>query len=144
MSTASASLDRSALGKAALSIFPGGVYRFTPDGLGTPAVSWRIDKAPDVPGVHGSEALAAAKEESSLPWTVLVMAASREGVGMAFDDLAEALDQWSYPVTVTVDGASRTWQAGPANYSRGPILSAEQDAFLCTVTVSIPVYPIPS
>lgn len=144
MASASVSISRAALSKSALQITGAGpVFRLDDEGLGVPAVSWRWEFAPTVPGVHGNERVAGAKEESTLPLTVLITADSGGDLEAAFDELAEALDQWAFTVTHTVDGVSRAWSANAADYARGPVLASEQEAFLCRVVVNIPVYPIP-
>lgn len=33
--------------------------------------------------------------------------------------LERALNQWSYAITVSIDGTSETWRCHPANYARG-------------------------
>lgn len=138
------SVDRSALSLAAL-VFDddGPTYRLTEQGLGRPAITWRRTAAPDSANVHGTEYIGAAKEQSSLPLEVKVYAASTAALDAACNELEDALSQFAYPVTVTEDGVTKVWSAGPADMSSGLVDSGDVPAHIRTYALSIPVYPIP-
>lgn len=70
---------------------------------------------------------------------------SSTNLATLIDDLDEALFQFSYSVTVSVDGVSRTWLASPASWGiAGGLVNQGNAAAFCEVlTITIPVYPIP-
>lgn len=119
----------------------GTTYQLAEDGLGRPARSWRVSKAPDSPDIHGSEAIGAALEESELPVRLIVKAASTSALNTALDALELALSQFAYDVTVTIDGQARVWSCGPAD-SQASLDSGQASAHLSNVSVAFPVYPI--
>lgn len=145
MSTAEVSIDRSSLSLAALVVSDdGATYQIKQDGLTRPGITWRLTAAPDSADVHGTEYVAAVKEQTSLPLDVIVKAASSAALDTACVALEDALSQFSYPVTVTVDGVAKVWSSSPAawSYSRPTDLAEVQQHFT-VMTLTIPVYPIP-
>jgi hypothetical protein len=145
MSMATVSIDRSSLTLAALVIADdGATYQLTKDGLGEPGISWRTTSMPDSQDVHGSEPLSHVKEQTSIPLEVMVKAASSSALKTAVTALKKALSQFSYPVTVTVDGVADTWSASPASWSRGTVQPGQVAQFFTVLTITIPVYPIAS
>lgn len=144
MSVVSVSVDRTSLSLPAL-VFDddGPTFRLTEQGLGRPGITWRRTSAPDSINVHGTEYVGAAKEQSSLPLEVGVYAASTAALDAACAELEDSLSQFSYVVTVTEDGVSKVWSAGPADMSSGIVDSGDVPAHIRTYAVSIPVYPIP-
>src|SRR5690349_11923378 len=144
MSTVSVSLDRSSLSLAALvAADDGATYQIAQDGLGDPGITWRKLTMPDSNDVHGSEYVAAVKEQSSIPLTIIVKASSSAALKTARDALFDALSQFAYTVTVTVDGVAEAWAAGPADWSRSTTVQPGQVAqFFTVLTITIPVYPV--
>lgn len=120
----------------------GATFRVAEGGIGRPAKTWRFVDMPDADGIHGTEHVAASLEESSLPLKVLVTAGSSSALEDALDELEEALAQFSYEVTVTIGGVSRVWIGSPAN-TVASLDSGEAAAHISTVSVTIPVHPIP-
>lgn len=148
MSTASVSIDRTALSMSALTISGDGTgtYSLTAKGLGRPAITARSTWFPDSPDVHGSRLRSAVKEQSSLPLEVVVQAASASALDAAVTALSDALWQFSFTTTVTVDGVSKVWTCSPASWAvaSGVVEVSHAAAFLEVLTITIPVYPIPS
>lgn len=146
MSTVSVSIDRSSLSLAALVATDNdATYRIAMDGLGEPGITWRKTSMPDSQDTHGTEYVSAVKEQTSIPLSVIVMAASSAALKTARDALFDALSQFTYMVTVTVDGVAETWDAGPADWSRSTTVQPGQVAqFFAAYTITIPVYPISS
>jgi hypothetical protein len=140
----SVSVDRSALSLTAL-VFnaDGPTYRITEQGLGRPGITWRRTAAPDSVNVHGTEYVAASKEQSSLPLEVGVYAGTTADLDAACVALEDALSQFAYDVTVTEDGVVKVWSAGPADMASGLVDSGEVASHIRTYTITIPVYPIP-
>jgi len=120
-------------------------YRLALGGFGRPGITWRTTYAPDSINVHGSEAIAAVKEQTSIPAEVIVLGTDWTAVETAIDALDAALSQWSYTVTQTAGGVTRTWSAGPASWSSSSnaVESYNVDQAFDVLTLTIPVYPIP-
>lgn len=142
------SIDRSSLSLAALTIddTTAAPYMLMVDGLGRPAITWRLTSMPDSADAHGTEYIAAVKEQSSLPLRVMVRAGTSAALNTAVTDLEDALSQFSYTVTVTVDGVAKTWSCSPAAYG---IDGSQVDYFKVVqhyevLTITVPVYPIAS
>ena len=148
MTSAQVSIDRSSLSLAALilSSTPTDTYVLTAEGLGRPAISRRNTYMPNNPFIHGSELVGSVKEQSTLPLEVLIQSDTAANLDAALTALADALDQFSYNVIVTIDGVAKTWACDPANY--GPtdnLVKGERQAqFVDVWSLTIPVYPIPS
>lgn len=143
MSLAAIAIDRASLSKPDLAASSdGSTYRLTEDGVGRPGVAWRRTYAPDSADVHGSELIAIAREQSSLPLVIEVLAETASALDDACADLEEALSQFAYTVTQTVDGVTRVWSADPADWSTGGYDSGEVAAHMARYVITIPVYPI--
>lgn len=141
MSTASVSIDRTSLSLSALVIADdGATYQLGKDGLGEPNMTWRITSMPDSNDIHGSEPVTAVKEATSLPLTVIVKAASSAALKTATTALTDALSQFAYTATVTVDGQSDVWQCSPASWARSnAVQPGEVAQFFKVLTVTIPL-----
>lgn len=146
--SATVSIDRTSLGLAPLTISGdgSGTYSLTQGGLGSPVQSARLLYMPDHPDVHGSELLGAVRETTALPLTILVQAATSAALSAAVDALNDALWQFTYATTVTVDGVARTWTCHPclAAPASGLVEHGMADQFFDVLSVTIPVYPIAS
>lgn len=110
-----------------------------------PARIARIDYAPDVAGVHGSEAQAWAWEQAILGWSFVRVAATTEAdLQASYGEVVAALGRRSYTITTQISGApAQGWAADP-----GSVTPAARDLaslrYLGTVyAVTVPVYPIP-
>lgn len=119
-------------------------YVLLREGLGRPGITWRLTPAPDSADVHGSEYVAAAKEQTTLPLKVMIQAASSAALDAAIDALEDALSQFSYTATVVVDGVTKVWSCSPAACSptSGLIESELVDGHFDVYTITIPVYPV--
>jgi len=113
--------------------------------LRRPAVTWRKTAAPNSVDVHGTEFIAAVKENTDYPFRVMVQANTTADLDAAIDELDEALSQFAYPVTVDLGGVLKVWAASPAPWAPESDLAEAQAvaAFFEVLTVTIPVYPIP-
>lgn len=145
-STATVSIDRTSLTLSALAITDdGATYQLKQDGLTRPAITWRLTSVPDSINIHGTEYIGVAKEQTSIPLEVIVKSTTSSALNTAVVALETALSQFTYTVTVTVDGVAKVWTAGPASWSF-PMPTGPSDVaqFFTLMTVSIPVYPIAS
>lgn len=147
--TANVSIDRTSLALPPLLIADAGdlaaTYVLTGSGLGRPAITWRETRAPEHPDMHGSLLLRAVKEQSSLPLEVIVQADTAADLDAAVQALADAVWQFSYNITVTIDGGAKVWAATPAALapSSGNEDAAKWLLHVDVLTITIPVYPIP-
>lgn len=145
---ASVSIDRTSLSLGALTIGdnPGDAYCLTPTGLGDPEMVWRVASMPDSASIHGREITAAALEVSSLPIEVVVSGSSAANLRANRVALTNAVSQFTYTTTVTVDGVAQVWLCEPGNWSvtGGVVRHAHQTELLQVLTVTIPVHPIAS
>jgi hypothetical protein len=145
--TASVTIDCSSISapNVVISDDPTGTYVLLFEGLGRPAITWRLTSAPDSVNVHGTEYVAAVKEQTSLPLKVMVQAASSAALDTAVTALEDALSQFTYPTTVAVDGVSKVWSCAPAAYSptSGLVDASMVAQHFDVYTITIPVYPIP-
>lgn len=144
----SVTIDRSSLSLSDLVISDAfdATYQLLRDGLGRPAITWRMTAAPDSVDVHGTEYLAAVKEQTSLPLKVMVQAASTGALDTAVTALEDALSQFTFPVTQDIDGVTKVWSASPASYGAdsGQVVHARVLQHFEVMVITIPIYPIAS
>jgi hypothetical protein len=145
--TASISIGRTSLSLSALSVADdiAGTYVLRKDGLGRPGVTWRLTPMPNSVDVHGAEYIAAVKDETTLVLGVIIQSDSSADLDTAINALLDAVSQFSYTVTVTVDGVGKVWTAAPASWAfdGGYVNDAMVLQHVNMVTLTIPVYPIP-
>jgi len=144
---ATVTITRTLLSLSALSIGSEGfsTYYIDRDGLGRVGKTPRETFADDSGWVNGRLRTAVVREESALPLTVRVQAASSSALDTAIDALDAALDQFVYDVTVTVDGVAKTYRGYPATMqTTDALINVERVRDFCEdFTISIPVYPVP-
>lgn len=114
------------------------------DGLEEPDQNWRLDYMPDHPDVHGRDLLSASREHTDIPVTVYTDAASSAALATNKATLAAALGQFTYTVTLNLDGATSTYSADPCGPRWGAVDSGMVRARLARASFTIPVYPIAS
>jgi hypothetical protein len=141
MATLSVTLSRTALTLPDLDISIG-LYRVEEDGIDEPDRIWQKEYARST-RFHGAELTGASLEQSSLPISGFVLGSTAVELKNAVTALEEALGQWTFETTVTLDGLADVWQCDPADLRTGPIRHGEQAALLRKFAVTIPVYPIP-
>lgn len=141
MSTASVSIDRTSLSLSALVIADdGATYQLGMDGLGEPNMTHRTTSMPDSQDVVGSEPVSAVKEATSLPLTVIIKGSSSAALKTAVTALTDALSQFTFTATVTVDGQSDVWTCSPASWARSTAVQPGEVAqFFKVLTVTIPL-----
>ena len=124
MSLLSLTLGRSSLTKSDLVIGtnPFGTTMHIPEnGITRPDMDYRRTYAPDSSYVPGKTLIAAVLEASFLPCVVYCHAATTTLLVAAEDELNEALGQWSYDVTLGLDGESWTWSGEPVLAAFGEV-----------------------
>lgn len=147
--TLTISLGRSGLAvPAADLLFAGtrGATDFGIVGYQSPALQRRIGYAPDSPYIDGSEAISASWQQALMrfDWFFDNPTATETDVRAAYDEVVEAIGQFSFTVTTAVNGApGQLWRA-----DSGSIVEPERTYQNLAnqnpvYTVTIPVYPIP-
>jgi hypothetical protein len=113
-----------------------------PDGaLSVPAFAFRYAYAPDSDYLPGKQLLGAVLDQATLPVVVHVRAVSTAALLAAQAVLEAAVSQWSYLVTVTLDGAARSWDADPSWPDWGEIDPGLSEQHMSRASIVIPVNP---
>lgn len=144
--SATVTLDRTSLSLPPLEITgsapdTSGLFLDGSVGLLEPAFDVRATYAPDSNYVPGTQLLTAVLGASTLPLAVVAMGASAAGLATVKAELETAVWQFSYDVTLTVNGQPRTWSAGPCWPAWAELSSALADQHLARTAVVIPVNP---
>lgn len=144
--TLTITIGRDSLAKPGLVIT--GARAASPSGLWVPQGGYqeptfepRLTYAPDSAYVGGSQLLAAVLGQGTLPLAVRAARATEAAVATLKVELEEALAQFTYPVTVELDGVTQTWEADytwPAWAPREPWMRAQHGE---RATLAIPVAP---
>lgn len=113
------------------------------DGLARPDTTWRYTTAQGGDDMHGAVLLGAVKEMSALPASLYFQGTDAASLRALEDEWTEALEQWSYTVTLTIDGQAATYSADPTSPRWGEVDSGMVRAHLSRASVVVPVYPIP-
>jgi len=120
-------------------------YKVQYEGLGQPSIRWRRGYASS-PWTDGATAVSAVKDQAVLDMRVLVEGTSAANLRTRIDALTDAVSQFTYTVTVTINSQAEVWTADPGDWSLDseswqPSLVGEHKQI---VNVSIPVYPVPA
>jgi hypothetical protein len=138
-------IDRSSLSLANLTISsnPSTGMWIPEDGLSRPLKRWRR-RSVESPWFHGTTMVSASLEQAALGLTVYLQKTSQAALELAQSELETALWQFTYEVTEsTTGGASRVWDAEPADIDWGSADSGMARAFIARAEVVIPVHPTP-
>lgn len=120
----------------------GTAYTFTPRGIRRPAFRARRHSAFSSPHVAGRLDTSAVLDESQLIWEVMVSAETTGALSTAVDALVAAVTQFNYTVTVTIDGAVKTYSAWMGSLEpASEVLQGDVQAHVETWRISIPVVP---
>ncbi|HJR88833.1 MAG TPA: hypothetical protein VJ782_01570 [Aeromicrobium sp.] len=135
------SIDRTSLSAAPLVYTnePGGNGWLDPD-TAEPMFAFRYRYAPDSDLQPGSVLLGAVLEQSTLPAVIYLQAASTAALRVLKDELVEAVSQFAYDVTLTIDGDAQTFAADPV-WPRWVTDSGMVEAHLARTALQIPVNP---
>lgn len=111
-------------------------------GVGEPAFDFRYGYAPDSAHIPGSTLLSAVLEMSSLPVTIYARAASSAALETLRNEVRAAVSQFSYTVTLTVDGIASSFSADPVwPHWQWAEDSGMVAAHMASTSLSIPVNP---
>lgn len=95
------------------------------------------------PDVHGVAETSSAIDEGRLAIAIRCSGGSWSGAEGLRNALTTASQQRSYALAVTIDGVTETWQARAADWE-SPITTELLLTHKRDVTLTIPVYPVPS
>jgi hypothetical protein len=111
-----------------------------------PAIQQRVKYAPDSDYVHGSTALASSLQQTMLNFDVSTdLAASESAARALIAELRTALGQFSYNVTVTVDGSTaEVWACDPGSVGTVSRTFENLKSHNAVYPVSIPCHPVRS
>lgn len=141
----SLTFDRTSLSLAPLVITdnPHGTTLHLPeDGLVWPAFGTRRTYAPDSPHEAGRVLLAAVADATEIPVTIYAHGDTTTALNAAKAELEAAVAQWSYGLTLTVDGATHIYRAEIVlDVPWGPIDSGMVRAHMARTSFSIPLNP---
>lgn len=121
-----------------------GPFWLPEEGLEEPDQAWRLNYMPDHPDVHGKQLLSAVLEHSAIPAVIYTRAADAATLAAQKAELATALGQFSYTVTLNLNGALYAYPADPCGPRWGAADSGMARANIAKASVVIPVYPIAS
>ena len=111
-----------------------------PDGLGRPATAWARNYAVSRDW-NGAVQTDARLEQSSIALSIYASGATTNAVETITEELSEALYQFSFDLTVTVDGYSRTYAADCADVTPAEYTSGMVGGFLRLIAASVPIHP---
>lgn len=145
--TVTVTIDRSGLSLSDLVIDSSltATYTLAEGGLGRIGIAQRETFADDSAWVDGRMRVAVVKEESALPLVVRVQASTSSALDTAVVALETALCQFTYTVTMVVDGVSKVWTAYPAaigGADDGLIHPWQVEAHYADLSIRIPLYPV--
>lgn len=143
--TTSVSLDRTSLSLSALLISTTltDTYWLPETGVEWPKFGRRKSLGDPSPYLSGRPLLARVSDMGSLPLTVYVRATTSSALDTAKTALQTAVDQWTYDLTLTVDGVAATYTAECADdeIAWGEIDSGMVGAHIARGSLVIPLYP---
>lgn len=140
-----ATVTRTELALGDLALEEEGVYKLMRDAVGPGDGSWRREVSKSA-YVHGETLVGAVKDVMTAQLGVRVLASSISLLQTRVSTLLTAFSQFSYNLTITLDGSTWQWKCEPADYAIGDggvfqdlhLLAYQQE-----VRLNIPRHPIP-
>jgi hypothetical protein len=142
----SVAFDRTALSLSTLTVTstPGGDFWLPEEGLEWPRFPRRKERSPAVRYLEGDGALLGrARGMGLFPFPIYVGGDTTAEVETNKAIIQAAVDQWTYDLTLTVDGSALAYTAECAedDIAWGPIDSGMVRAHICRGSLTIPLYP---
>lgn len=133
-------ITRPELGLADL-VISSGAYRIVSEGADFGPVTWRKQEATSI-FMHGSIPVYQVKSGTVINLGVRVLGSSQSQLAANIDTLIKAVSQWTYNLSLSLEGTSYTWTCYSADYAVGG--SGERFNLLdVDVRLVIPRSPIP-
>lgn len=144
MPTLSLTISRTSLslGDLVIGTDPATGFWLPEEGVSEPEGDYRRSYMPDSRYSHGRELLGASLAPSSLPVTIYTRGASMAALAANKTALRNALGQFDYDVTYSIDGVATTYRAEPVMPNWGELRSGMVRAFLARTAVVIPLHPV--
>ncbi len=142
--TTSVTFDRTSLSLSDLVVglyAADATYFLPPEGITRPAFTMRRTYAPDG-DITGKQLLQAVQDSGPVQLSIYAQATSTSALTTAMEALDAAATQWSYDLTVTVDGVARTYPADPEFPQWGLVDAGLVGVFLALATITVPVNPV--
>lgn len=113
-------------------------------GFALPAGVWRRSYATS-PYVHGRLLTGAVLEQTEIPLPIRVDANTAAVLAQRVKALINAISQFTYTLTLDLDGEVTSWTCEPADYTPGgdTYFKGHYAGYRQHVGLTIPVYPIP-
>lgn len=111
------------------------------DGITWPSFTMRRTYAPDSQEIAGRALLKAVEDAGQTTLIVKMNADTASELAALRDELAAATSQFTYTLTILVDGVGRSWQAEAELPQWGEFDSGEWKASMDTATITIPLNP---
>jgi hypothetical protein len=142
--TYSLSIDRSSLGTTPLVVGDSSpnTYILTRGGLTLPGLRPRVQYADASAYVHGALPLGAVYDLAFITAVIRIDAADAAALGSATTALMQALGQFMFTATTTVDGQTTSWNAHTASIEPQPLRLGETEKHMARYNVTIPVQPL--
>lgn len=141
----SVTFDRTSLGLEPLVIDndpEAGSYFLTERDCTWSSFTMRRTYAPDSEVVAGKQMLAATKEQGTVGLGVLIHGADMAAAKAAMDELTDATTQFSYTLTLVVNGVTiGAYKADPEAPNWGVLDSGDVKASMVKGTITIPINP---
>lgn len=145
MTAISVAFSRTSLTLSTLTVTntPGGSFWLPEDGVEWPRFGRRKEHSPPSRYLSGRTLLARVSDVGTLPLNIYAGAASTSALETLKAELQTAVDQWTYDLILTVDGAAVTYTAECVDddIAWGDIDSGRVRAHIARGTVAIPLYP---
>lgn len=143
----SLSLDRTSLSLSPLLIYPNRaqgpfwISGAAGDEVDEPDFVYRYNYAPDSAYVAGKVLLAAVLDQATLPAVVRVLGTSATDLATKKAELRAALGQFSYSITLSLNGVASTFSADCSTPAWGAVQRWMQVGFTARAVLTIPVNP---
>lgn len=119
-----------------------GPLRITQDATMWPTFTMRLTHAPQSEGVGGDQLEAKVPNQGTFALGISAHGDDVADVEAAKDELTAATTQFSYPVTLALNGVEiGTWNADPVFPNWGSLDFGDVAANICKGTVTIPINP---
>lgn len=141
--TITGTITRTELALADLAFQDAGVYQVVSAGPG--ALGWRREVATS-PYVHGETLVSAVKDVGRAPLVVRALGTSASQLDTRIAALVRAFEQFSYSITLTIDGVVKTWTCEPADYAPGDSGTLDKFGLMAKmqeIHFDIPRHPVP-
>lgn len=113
----------------------------TEDGITWPSFTMRRTYAPDSKDIGGRVLTAVVPDAGQTSLVVKLKGATPAALIALMDELEAATSQFTYTLTVAIDGVSRSWAADSELPQWGNFDSGQWKARMTTATITIPLNP---